>query len=83
MIGWASKREWKGTAHYIEADGAPACQKMKRIDGTPLLAPFKCTWTQRRLHDRLCRLCLQKHAGVCRCGRCTTERPMGQKESQP
>jgi hypothetical protein len=83
MTGWASKAGWPGTAHYLEEDGVPACHKMKRIDGTPLLAPFKCTWAKRRATDPLCTLCQRKHGGVCECGRCTADNSRGTQKGTP
>ena len=80
MTGWSSKLNAKGNAHYLEEDGVPACQKMRRRDGTPLLAPFKCAFTTLRSTDRFCTLCLRRHAGVCRCGRCTANNSRAGKE---
>lgn len=72
-IGWASKQR-DAVAHYIEADGAPACSKILRRDGAPLLAPFRCAWVERRPHNHLCKYCRREHQAICHCGKCSVER---------
>jgi hypothetical protein len=73
MSGWASKR-WEAFAHYIDADGAPACSKMRRSDGTPHLAPFLCDWVELRPRNHLCAYCRRLRGGHCVCGKCTAAR---------
>jgi hypothetical protein len=73
MTGWASK-QWEAVSHYIEADGTPACSKLRRNDGVPFLAPFLCKWVERRAHNHLCTYCRRTHQAICHCGRCSVER---------
>lgn len=63
-----------GAAHFVGADGVPACARIVYSDGRPRMAPFKATFVSLRPDEHLCRYCRMLHHGTCECGKCGIER---------
>lgn len=68
--GWHSKVGWAGKAHYITAEGRPACASISGPRGIKMGELFMCDWKLLDANDHLCGFCTRLHPRQCLCGKC-------------
>jgi len=65
-------------AHFVEADGRPACLTNMGTEQWPQLALVTGPWVERDPWHHLCGFCRKFREGTCLCSRCrakTTQAP--------
>lgn len=72
--GWYTKPRG-AVAHYVDDGGASACADRIGPHGIPMRELFRGEWLEYSSRHHLCAACRAMHPAVCRCGKCSANRP--------